>query len=359
MNTIFNYQELNKPSFFQKLLKKKIPQNFMLEVNNLLAEKPLLSIMQNQISEIANKYGNNILRKSNQNLNELYSSYLNYCLVDKALSKNELDELKHLKDILSLTDNDVIEIHNNIVGAIYKKSLIEVVADGQIDKSEENFLNKLKEDLHLSTDFAIKLSDQVSGQFVQDFFNNAISDERLSPSEEEQFELICKNLNVNAKIDEKTKSILNRYKLFWVIENAAIPEIEVQISLEKNEKCYFQTSCNWCEKRTVTQRVNYGGTTASIKIMKGVRYRVGTFKPQRITSEEWKQIDTGTMYLTNKRVIFLGQAKSLNIKLAKILSFTPYSDGVELTKDAGRSPMITFTNNADVFSLILSRLLNE
>ena len=131
------------------------------------------------------------------------------------------------------------------------------------------------------------------------------------------------------------------------------------MSLEKNEKCYFQTSCEWFEKRTVTQRINYSGPTASIKIMKGVRYRVGSIKPQRVTSEEWKKIDSGTMYLTSKRVIFLGQSKSLNIKLAKILSFTPYSDGVELTKDAGRNPLIMFPTNSDIFSVILSRLLNE
>ena len=111
--------------------------------------------------------------------------------------------------------------------------------------------------------------------------------------------------------------------------------------------------------RTVTQRINYSGTTASIKIMKGVRYRVGTIKPQRITSEQWKQIDYGSMYLTNKRIILIGQSKNSNIKLQKILSFTPYSDGVEISKDAGRNPLIRFSTNTDIFSLILSRLLNE
>ena len=193
----------------------------------------------------------------------------------------------------------------------------------------------------------------------KDFFENSVSDERLSPNEEQQFELICKSLNVDIKIDEKTKAKLNKYKLFWVIENGEIPEINVQMSLDKNEKCYFQTSCEWFEKRTVTQRINYAGPTASIKIMKGVRYRVGSIKPQRVTSEEWKLIDKGTMYLTSKRVIFLGQSKNLNIKLVKILSFTPYSDGVELTKDAGRNPLIMFNNNVDIFSIIMSRLLNE
>lgn len=359
MNSIYKHKDLKKLNFFQKILKAKLPSNFGVEVNNLLAKNELLKISQNDICEIASRYGKSVLTKSNSVLNEIYKDYLNHCLIDKQLSETELEELKHLKNILSLTDNNVLAIHNNVVGNIYHKSMTEVVSDGEIDKSEEKFLEKLRTDLHLSEEIANKISEQVRGKFVQDFFDNAVSDERLSPEEEEQFELLCKNLNVKTQIDDKIKSKLNRFKLYWVLENGEIPEIGVQISLEKNEKCYFQTSCEWYEMRTVTKRINYSGTSASIKIMKGVRYRVGTIKPQRITSEEWKQIDSGTMYLTNKRIIFTGQSKNTNIKLPKILSFTPYSDGIEISKDAGRNPILKFTHNVDICSLILSRLLNE
>jgi len=359
MNRIYNFKDLARPTFFQKLLKKKLPQNFVLEVNNILAETQLMKVTQSDISEIATRYGGNVLKKSNSGLTELYTDYLKHCLTDKELSETELQELKHLKDILSLTDKDVNEIHNKIVGAIYNKSMNDIVSDGVIDKSEEDFLIKLQNDLKLSDEVANKISEQVRGQFVQDFFDKAVSDERLSPQEEEQLDLITKNLNIKLQIDDKIKSKLDRFKLYWVIENDEIPEINVALSLEKNEKCYFQTNCEWYEMRTVTQRINYSGTTASIKIMKGVRYRVGTIKPQRITSEQWKQIDYGTMYLTNKRIILIGQSKNSNIKLQKVLSFTPYSDGVEISKDTGRNPLIRFSTNTDIFSLILSRLLNE
>ena len=359
MNKIYNFKDLARPTFFQKLLKKKLQQNFVLEVNNLLAEKEVLKVSQNDIAEIATKYGGSVLKKSNGGLTELYSEYLKYCLTDKVLSETELQELKHLKEILSLTDKDVSDLHNKIAGAIYNRSMSDVVSDGKIDKSEEEFLAKLQNDLKLSDEIANKISAQVRGQFVQDFFDKIVSDERLSPQEEQQLELIGKNLNVNLQTDDKTRLKLDRFKLYWVIENDNIPEINVPLSLEKNEKCYFQTNCEWYEMRTITQRINYSGTTASIKIMKGVRYRVGSIKPQRITSEQWKKIDIGTMYLTSKRIIFVGQSKNSNIKLQKILSFTPYSDGVEISKDTGRNPLIRFTNNTDIFSLILSRLLNE
>jgi hypothetical protein len=54
----------------------------------------------------------------------------------------------------------------------------------------------------------------------------------------------------------------------------------------------------------------------------------------------------------------MGSKKNSNIKLTRILSFTPYTDGVGLQKDAGRSPMLQFQTNVEVFSMILSRLLD-
>ncbi len=72
-----------------------------------------------------------------------------------------------------------------------------------------------------------------------------------------------------------------------------------------------------------------------------------------------KLIDTGTLYLTNKRIIFTGTKKNSNIRIDKVLDFTPYTDGVEIGKDTGKSPTLQMTQNADIFCMILERLLNE
>ena len=359
MDNAFSQRQLQKQGVLQKLLKKQPSDNFLIEVNNLLASKPISDITKSEIDDIASKYSKNIAENSLDKLQNLYSDYLIFCLKDKSLSQEEIDSLKHLKNILSLYDSQVNKIHNQITGSIFKKSLREVIDDGEITEEEKDFLNNLQKNLLLPDDIVKEITDTVKGGFAQEFLDSAVSDERLSPEEERKFELICKNLNIEASFSEATKQQLDKYRLYWTIENAEIPEIIVPISLTKQEKCYFQTSVEWYEKRTVTQRINYSGTTASIRIMKGVRYRVGSIRPQMVTSEEWKLIDYGTLYLTSKRLIFVGASKSSNITLAKILSFTPYSDGIEISKDTGRPPFLKFSNNTDIFSLILSRLLNE
>jgi hypothetical protein len=93
--------------------------------------------------------------------------------------------------------------------------------------------------------------------------------------------------------------------------------------------------------------------------MKGVYYRVGSISGQHVTQEEWKLIDQGKVYLTNKRILFVGSKKNSTIRLDKMLSFTPYSDGIQINQETGRSPLLSFSNQVDVFGLLLSRLMRE
>ena len=61
----------------------------------------------------------------------------------------------------------------------------------------------------------------------------------------------------------------------------------------------------------------------------------------------------------NKRIIFVGTKNTKTIRHTKILDFTPYKNGVEVLKDAGRSPFLEFEKGVDVFSMILGRVIRE
>ncbi|MFW5828187.1 MAG: hypothetical protein ACOCU4_08845, partial [Alkalispirochaeta sp.] len=59
-------------------------------------------------------------------------------------------------------------------------------------------------------------------------------------------------------------------------------------------------------------RHEYQGGTAgfSFRVAKGVSFRVGGFKGQRVPVTEQKHIDSGALVITNKRVVFNGPSKS-------------------------------------------------
>ena len=102
-----------------------------------------------------------------------------------------------------------------------------------------------------------------------------------------------------------------------------------------------------------------GGASFRLKIMKGMYYRSGSVSVERITSDILSHIDSGTAYVTNKRLIFVGSRKNTNILLSKVLSVIPYSDGIGIEKDSGKSPILRVPDNADIFAMILGRVIND
>jgi len=85
----------------------------------------------------------------------------------------------------------------------------------------------------------------------------------------------------------------------------------------------------------------YGGP--SIRVVKGLTWRVGSFKAKSESHEELRNIDKGNLTITSKRLIFIGIVKNLIIDLKKIISIEPYEDGISLCKEGKDQPGY-FTN---------------
>lgn len=357
---IFRQKTLSKTSFFQKLFKQIPEENAVIELNNLLATKPLLRIHPKDIEEIEKKYLVNLGKTFKPNLEEFYAVYLNHCLADKVLSEEELKELNHLKQIFNLEDKTIDKLHVKIGENIYKKSFTEAVSDGRLTISEKEFLSKLEQTLRLPKDLADKISTEAKHTYIQNYVTKIISDERLSPTEEQELQIIAGSLNVNIRFDDKTKEQLRKLKLYWALENLDLPVIQAGIAIQKSEYCHLKiTNVSWYELRSVRQRSSSRGYSSRIKIAKGFYLRAGSSRSQTYSTDTMKLIDRGTLYLTNKRIIFTGTKKNSNIRIDKILNYTPYTDGVEIGKETGISPTLKMTENADIFCMMLERLLNE
>lgn len=83
------------------------------------------------------------------------------------------------------------------------------------------------------------------------------------------------------------------------------------------------------------KRVQYVGRSSglSIRIAKGIYYRVGAFKGTPVERHEIRNMGQGTLTITNKNIYFYSRMISIKIPFDKIISFTPYSDGLGIMKD--------------------------
>jgi hypothetical protein len=90
--------------------------------------------------------------------------------------------------------------------------------------------------------------------------------------------------------------------------------------------------------------------------MKGLYYRAGSYDVRRITQEEMRQISSGTLYITSKRILLHGQPKNASIRFSSVISFVPYSDGIEIEKTSGRNPIFRI-DDGEYGSVLLGALL--
>lgn len=357
---IFSHVPLMERSLMQKIFRQHPIENAVIELNNLLASNPLDEISEQDVMDIEASYGISFQPLFRPNLEEFYAVTLNYFLKDKILTHGELADLEKLKALLSLSDKSIAKIHELVGTIVYQKSFEEIVADGRITDEERRFVEKLETDLKLPQKLTEKISSQVRTGYIQNYVTQAIKDQRLSPEEEQELQQIAKSLNVNLQMDSATQQQFEKLKLYWAIENEELEELSINIKLQKAEKCYFfANNVDWHELRSYRSGTHYSGYSMNIKIVKGFYLKTGSYTPKSVSSEHLTVIDTGTLYLTNKRIIFTGYKKNSNLRLEKILNITPYSDGVEISKETGRSPVLKIKGNADVFCMILDRLIKE
>ena len=351
---------LKNQSFFQKLIKRHPQENAFIEVNNLLSQtKDIKDISIEEIENIAFRYKVKIHKKFKTEFQGLYRRFLKYCFDDKILTDDEIEYLAHLKLLFNLNDKTIDQIHEDVYLEVFNESVDEVIKDGKLDQREREFLEKLQTQLKLPDEVVRNIYSKKATAYLEDYLKTAILDERLSPDEEKELQTIAKNLGLTLKFDEKTQQLLDKFRLYWLIENGEIPVVPADINLQKNEKCYFAIHAKWYEYRRVTERVRYGGPTYRLKLAKGLHWRVGDLGVQAVSNDTLTLIDNGILYLTNKRIILIGSKNTKTIRHTKILNLKPYKNGVEIFKDAGKSPFLEFEKGADVFSMILNRVISE
>lgn len=132
-----------------------------------------------------------------------------------------------------------------------------------------------------------------------------------------------------------------------------LPVIDVDVILKKQEEAYFDTYVTFYEERT--RRVYQGGSAGtSIRVAKGMSFRVGKSKGNAVSEDYLKEIDTGEFIITNKRIVFVGGNKSWNIALPKLLRIQEITVNNQpslafSTETASKKKMVSFNNEDDRF----------
>jgi hypothetical protein len=345
-------QTISRKSLIRALLKKEPDKTVVDELGKVLIGYPDLKVPLKDLASATARLKVELRRNFGKELAKFYSKFLEKCLQDEILSPADWRALHQLKILFGFSNAHAEKIHNQLVMRHYSKTVEQAIADKKMDPRERSFLKKMQQDLKLHPTVAEKIYRDKASEMVQRTFVSALSDQRLSPSEEDELETLAHHLGVKIDYDERTQNILDRYRLFWMIENGEIPAIDSAIKLNRNEKCYFTADANWCELQAITKSARYGSTTPRQAFDHGDQI-------QRQLFHELNVKDSGRIYLTSKRIVFSGEKRQRAIPHSRIKDFIPMENGIQIHRPSGNNPFLQFELGVDVFSLILARVLRD
>ena len=121
-----------------------------------------------------------------------------------------------------------------------------------------------------------------------------------------------------------------------------IPVVESDIKLNKGEQLFaILNKVEWMEPRKVVTGYSTSGLGGSVRISKGLRFKYGENKVTRHTVDQFQVIDSGPLYITNKRFFLRGQFSNKTIDLEKVLNIEAGSIGFIVERDSAKKVLIS------------------
>lgn len=83
-----------------------------------------------------------------------------------------------------------------------------------------------------------------------------------------------------------------------------------------------------------TSRTYVGASSGiSLRVARGVYYRIGQFRGHPIDRTEVEEVAKGTLALTNQHVYFLSPNKGFKVAYRRVIAVMPFEDGIGLQRD--------------------------
>ncbi len=240
----------------------------------------------------------------------------------------------------------------------YKSKIQEFVSDWELNIAEKKELKKIAEEYKLDDIDLSELHRMASSTA----FKNIISDERITEEEKKNLQELVNYFWIELKDFNFDQKAFNKYYTLSLIDKWTLPEIKehnLDIIFKKWEVLHWACAGSLKKYKRITNKINYGGLGASIKIMKGVRYRVGSTNVSTSSTEHLMIEDVGTFWLTNERIWFKWSRKNFTFAYEKIHTFELNNAWLTIAKDGKETPYIVWLEDYDIPCLMISNIINN
>ncbi len=353
----FKKQELEEQGFMGRLFGSKPQQNAFAEINNILTDaKSAQELTQDAAGAIFKKWG---CKFSDANMDQRSAIYRKVAdnAFTYAMGKDDalLADRAHMAAILQMPDN-LCRLADN--GA--KKSAYFARCHNIVTGEEKLDINAINELFGYDYEDGFDFRKQVFNDYFNGEFDRIAEAKRFTPEDEQRLRDMCARLDIPYEFKANIDNALTKYRYLWNAENAPLGNVKVDFPLEDGEKCHAAGQAYLCEVKTVAKEDNYYQLTRKLRIDETISFKGEHIEHPQIMEETAVITDSGYLFLTNLRVIYLSKKMAKQIRLDNLKTADLSTNIIYVHANEGESLSFKMQDDAaEVMFAILRRILAE
>ena len=218
------------------------------------------------------------MRRRKMSGRKLYQQHLERALEDGILTDEEARELETVREQRDLSPEEV----RMVAVSLYRRALKDAVADSRITQEEDATLKRMREQLGLSdADLAADVAQ------------------------------------------------LQRIRILAMVERGELPRIEAPVQMAEGEVCH------WVVQATLADQLTVPGRKADLH---AATFNLDSTEPFSVTSDRSElrpssvilPVDMGLAVVTNRRTVFQGARRTVNVPHMKLQTLDLFRDGLAL-----------------------------
>jgi len=251
----------------------------------------------------------------------------------------------------------------------FNERLLEYLSNELADKHFSNgiaeieeFIKRNENEYFLNKQFLRKLLLKSLEKAINSFLEDGViteDEEKAILDFKSHYNLTQEELSQYDTYKKLIQSLILRDIMNGILPDRVKIKDQVYFNLQKNEKLIWLYNDVDYYVDTVKRHYEGGHQGASIRIAKGFYYRVGGFKGRPVDTVEKKYFGKGILGFTNKHLYYFSYKTSFRVRYDKIVSVTPFSNGITILKDGVTAKPQTFIDGDGWFSYNLVRNLSQ
>ncbi|MBO5630344.1 MAG: hypothetical protein J5965_14865 [Aeriscardovia sp.] len=168
--------------------------------------------------------------------------------------------------------------------------------------------------------------------------DNYLKDGLLTDDEQKRMDDFANTLSLNLP------ATIEQNKMLKQLQQGIVPRtnFHAPILLGKDEVVLWCYDGVTMYQEKVKREMVGSHSGFSFRVMKGVTYRTGGFKGHPVEHSYMDNAGTGSLYITNKHIIFHSSVRSTKIPYKKIIGLNPYQDGMGVQQDGANAKKLVF-----------------